>query len=372
MSRPGNRARNSAKTVLLAEQEESSRTLLEEILRQQGFKILWADDVERCLFLALQKNIDAFVLDLELPGGDPVQLCARLRLFDRYKLAPIIFTAASSTSPRLPSAFDAGADDFLEKPINPVVATARLRGHLQRMTYLREMEWVRANLNRYISTRTQQVAEDYADTGTLLEPEERVVCVLFSDVREFTSLSQEMAPNALFRMIGRHLAMQVDCVYRLGGYVDKFGGDGIMAIFDARDGVVEACHCALEIMDATRHGRSHDGPPTVPLGIGLNMGPVLIGNIGSEAHLDYSAIGESVNLAARLCGAARPMSILVSEAVVAAASPDMALNFVDRRSITVRGIQEPIPVCSLERGAGLRARTAQPSYVSGKFDRRST
>ena len=372
MSKPGARARKSAKTVLLAEQEVSTRTLLEDILREQGFKTLQAGDTEGCLFLALQKNIDAFLLDLELPGGDPVQLCARLRDIDRYKLTPIIFTAASSTSISLQSAFDAGADDFLEKPINPVIATARLRGHLQRMTYLREMEWVRANLNRYVSTRTQQVAEDHAATGTLLEPEERAVCILFSDVRGFTTLSQEMAPNALFRMLGRHLAMQVDCVYRRGGYVDKFGGDGIMAIFDSDDRVTEACHCALEIMETTRHGHSPDGPPNLPLGIGLNMGPVLIGNIGSEEHLDYSAIGETVNLAARLCGSARPMSILVSDAVASAAGADTTLNFPDRRFINVRGIQEPISVCSLEHGAGPRARTVQPGYASGNFDRRGT
>ena len=372
MSRPDARTRKTAKTVLLAEQDESTGTLLEDILRKQGFKTLRADDAERCLFLALQKDFDAFLLDLELPGGDPVQLCARLRNIDRYKRTPIIFTAASSTSPSLLNAFDAGADDFLDKPINPVVATARLRGHLQRMTYLREMEWVHANLNRYISTRTQQVVEDHAVTGTLLAPQERDVCVLFSDVRGFTTLSREMAPNALFRMLSRHLAMQVDCVYRRGGYVDKFGGDGIMAIFDARDGVSEACHCALEIMETTRHGRSHDGPPTLPLGIGLNMGSVLIGNIGSEEHLDYSAIGDTVNLAARLCGSARPMSIIVSEAVVAQASADTGLRFVDHQSVSVRGIQEPVSVCSLERGEGIRPRTAQPAYAAGKFDRRGT
>jgi class 3 adenylate cyclase len=341
VSRSDSRTRNIAKTIVLAEQDKPTRTLLEDILREQGFATLQADDTDRCLFLALQKNIDAFLLDLELPGGDPVQLCAHLRGIDRYKRTPIIFTAASSTSPSLLSAFDAGADDFLDKPINTVVATARLRGHLQRMTYLREMEEVQANLNRYISTRTQQVVKDRAVAGKSLEPEERTVCVLFSDVRGFTT-------------------------------VDKFGGDGIMAIFDARDGVSEACQCALEIMETTRHGRSHDGPPTLPLGIGLNLGSVLIGNIGSEEHLDYSAIGDTVNLAARLCGSARPMSIIVSEAIVAQASADATLNFVDRRSISVRGIQDSVSVCSLERGEGIRPRTAQPAYAAGKFDRRGT
>jgi adenylate cyclase len=371
VTRPDTRARKAAKTVLLAGQDESTLAVLEEILSKQGFKAAQAADAERCLFLALQKDIDAFLVDADSPGMDAGEICARLRRIDRYTHTPIILTADTSSSPHLLSAFDAGADDFLEKPINRVVATARLRGHLQRMSYVREMEWVQTNLNRYLSTRTRKVAEDYASTGTLAEPEERVVCVLFSDVRGFTALAREMAPNALFRMLSRHLAMQVDCVYRCGGYVDKFGGDGIMAIFDGPEGEIQACRCALEIMETTRRGRSHDGPAILPLGIGLNAGPVLIGNIGSEDHLDYSAIGETVNLAARLCGSAPPMSIVVSETVVDTARADTALKFVDRRPISVRGIREPIYVSSLERGAGSRARTAQPGYVSGSFDRRS-
>jgi len=372
VARPGTRAKKTVKTVLLAEQDETARAVLEEILREQGFKVILADGAERCLYHALQKDIDAFLVSVDLPGGDPAQLCTRLRRIERYKLTPIILTTISAASPSLLEAFDAGADDFLEKPINPVIATARLRGHLQRMTYLREMESVRTNLNRYVSTRTQQVVEDHAATGELLEPEEQVVSVLFSDVRGFTTLSREMTPGALFRMLSRHLAMQVDCVYRHGGYVDKFGGDGIMAIFDTSDGVMDACQCALEIMEATRLGRSHDGLAVLPLGIGLNQGPVLIGNIGSEDHLDYSAIGETVNLAARLCGSARPMSIVVAHSVADAAGGNGTLSFVDPQSISVRGIEEPIAVYSLERGADTRPRTAQPGYASGNFDRRGT
>ena len=358
------------RTVLLAEQDESARALLKTILVDQGFQILQADVTEKCLFLALQKNIDAFVVDLNLPGGGPERLCVRLRGIARYRLTPIIFTSASSTVHALQGAFDAGADDYLEKPINPVVASARLRRHLQRMTYLRELESVRSHLNRYVSTRTQKVVEDHAAGGGLLEPEERTVVVLFSDVRGFTALSQEMAPGALFRMLSRHLAMQVDCVYRHEGYVDKFGGDGIMAIFDAPTGAVDACRCALEIMEATRLGRSRDGLPVLPLGIGLHAGPVLIGNIGSADHLDYSAIGETVNLSARLCGSARPMSIVVSQPVVSAANADATLRFVEPHEVTVRGIETPVTVSLLERGAGIHGRVAQPGYAIANFDRR--
>ena len=358
-------------TVLIAEQDASVRTVLEEILGNQGFKPLVAESAERCMFLALQKDIDAFVLDLDMAQGDPVLLCARLRDIERYERTPIIFTTASSASERLLKAFDAGADDLIEKPVNCVIATARLRGHLQRAGYMREMERVRASLNRYVSTKTRQVVERFASSGATPEPETREVCVLFSDVRGFTALSQDMTPNALFRLLSRHLAMQVDCVYRRGGYVDKFGGDGIMAIFDAGDGASQACHCALEILETTRLGGSHDAPPVLPLGVGLNLGPVLIGNIGSEEHLDYSAIGEAVNLAARLCGAAPPMSVMVSESVAAAAGTDTGLLFGDRQAIEVRGFSEPVTVYSLAGGALHRRRTKQPAYARSNFDRRS-
>lgn len=338
----------------------------------QRSKPLVAESTERSLFLALQKDIDAFVVDLELPGDDPIALCARLRDIERYERTPIILLAGSPTSDRLLDAFDAGADDLIEKPLNPVITEARLRGHLQRMSYLREAEQIRANLNRYVSTRTRQVVEHYASSGASPTPEERVVCVLFSDVRGFTALSRDMAPNALFRLLSRHLAMQVDCVYRRGGYVDKFGGDGIMAIFDSGDGVSQACHCALEIMETTRLGGGDDGAPILPLGIGLNLGPVLIGNIGSEEHLDYTAIGDTVNLAARLCGSAPPMSTIVSESVAAAAGVDGDLDFFDQHMVNVRGFRDPVPVYCVKRHALPRTRTRQPAYAKLNFDRRST
>jgi len=371
---PGSDAhsRISVNTILIAEQDEAARAVLENILKEQGFKPLMADDTERCMFLSLQKNIDAFILDLDTSQGDAAAFCARLRGIDRYKRTPILFTTSSPTCDRVLDAFHAGADDLIEKPINPVIAAARLRGHLQRMAHLGDMERERANLNRYVSTKTRQMVERCASPEMSLEPEERDVCVLFSDVRGFTALSQDMTPNALFRLLSRHLAMQVDCVYRRGGYVDKFGGDGIMAIFDSGDGVYQACHCALEILETTRLGGTHDGPPILPLGVGLNLGPVLIGNIGSDEHLDYSAIGETVNLAARLCGSAPPMSAVVSESVASAADTDSSLDFVNRHTIDVRGFNEPVVVCSLERGALPRRRSKQPAYAKFDFDRRST
>ncbi len=105
-------------------------------------------------------------------------------------------------------------------------------------------------LDQYLSKRTREVAEVAAQTGLLPSPEQREVVILFTDIRGFTALSEEMEPDRLFSLLNAQLAMQVDLVYKFGGYVDKFGGDGLMAVFDGvKNMAVQSCLCALKIVE---------------------------------------------------------------------------------------------------------------------------
>ena len=336
------------RTVLIVDDDRITRNVLEKMLLDDGYKVEQADHGEKCLFLSLQKRIDAFLLDVRMPGMSGVEVCRRLRSMERYRLTPIIIVTAADDSTQIREVFEAGADDYIVKPVKSVTLKARLKGHLQKMDYFLEMERVRENLNRYISTRTQSMVEAYSVTGSLPTPEQVDVCVMFTDVRGYTALSQTLEPTTLFYKLSRHLGMQVDCVYRHGGYIDKFGGDGIMAVFDSPDRASKACHCALEIIGLTKMDQVAVDTPVMELGIGVHMGPVLIGNIGSEDHLDYSAIGATVNLAARLCGCADPMSIVVSEAVSDSAAGDSRLHLTKRRQVNIRGIRQPVVVCDVE------------------------
>ena len=334
--------------MLIVDDDRVTRSVLERMLLAEGYNVEQAEHGEKCLFISLQKHVDAFLVDLRMPGMNGIELCRRIRSMVRYKLTPIIIVTASDETSELTRVFEAGADDYIVKPVKSVTLTTRLKGHLQKMDYFHEMERVRENLNRYISTRTQSMVEAYSVTGSLPPPEEVDVCVMFTDVRGYTALSQTLEPTALFYKLSRHLGMQVDCVYRHGGYVDKFAGDGIMAVFDSPDRAARACHCALEIIGLTRMDQVSARMSVMELGIGVHMGPVLIGNIGSEVHLDYSAIGATVNLAARLCGCAKPMSIVVSGIVASDARSDPRLRFTERRQVNVRGIREPVAVTSVE------------------------
>lgn len=343
------RAHGETKTILIADDDLNTRTTIAALLEADGYHVVLAERGEKCLFLSMEKSIDAFLIDLEMPGLDGADLCRRLRSMERHKLSPIICLTDSDDDLYVHRAFSCGADDFLNKPINSTILKARLSGHMQKMEYMQEMERIRTNLNRYISRRTQTMVAAYSITGVLPTPEEQDLCVLFSDVRGFTQMSQEVSPPTLFNVLSNHLGTQVDCVYRHGGYIDKFAGDGIMAVFDSENRIEEACACALEIIDSTQAANLHSNDKSIELGIGIHAGTALVGNIGSDKHLDYSVIGETVNLAARLCGCAEPMSVVVSDRIAQLATAHDQFAFGDPWDVSVRGVRNPISVYNLAR-----------------------
>ncbi len=336
------------KTVLITDDDRTVRSVLSKILQTDGYRVVEAERGEKCLFLSMERQIDAFLIDLNLPGLDGPELCKRIRAIERYRFTPIICITASDEEVAVGRAFEAGADDFITKPINPHTLKARLGGRLQKTEYLREMERVRANLGHYLSRRTQIMVEAYSSTGLVPTAEEQEVCVLVSDVRGFEELSQNVEPNTLFNILSTQLGMQVDCVYRYGGFIDKFAGDGIVAIFDSERRVVEACECALEIMQITR-SKAADSARMLALGVGIHSGKALIGNIGSDKHFDYSVIGETVNLAARLGSCAEPMSIAASEEVRRAVSNEAGLIFTAPCLMTISGLKNPLTVYHVQR-----------------------
>jgi class 3 adenylate cyclase len=191
------------------------------------------------------------------------------------------------------------------------------------------------------------MVEAYSLTGMLPSPEKQNVCVMFTDVRDFTTLSQETDLDTLFDGLSKHLGMQVNAVYNHGGYIDKFGGDGLMAIFDNDDMVENACRCALHIMETTRRNLEIGDNDSFPLGIGIHMGEVLTGNIGSMEHLDYSVIGETVNIASRLCNHADPMQIDVSEQVVSATG-ETDLHFDNPKRRKLKGYEQEFTIYELK------------------------
>ncbi|NKB36703.1 MAG: response regulator [Gammaproteobacteria bacterium] len=334
------------KTILVAEDDRTTRLVMKKVLENEGYHVIEGDRGEKSLFLALEKDIDAFLIDINMPGLSGIEICERIRSIDRYKFTPIICITSMEEEANLEEVFSSGATDFISKPANPIILKARLKAHLQKVRHYTEMEQSRLYVNRYISSKTQRIVEAYSLTGLLPAPEKHKVCIMFTDVRGFTSMSQKTDLEVLFEGLSKNLGMQVDAVYGCGGYIDKFSGDGLMAIFDGDDMVESACRCALSIMDITRRNQASGDSSAFPLGIGIHVGDVLVGNIGSAEHLDYSVIGEVVNMASRLCSYAEAMHIDVSEDIVSQVRGS-DLHFDVPKYINMKGFADPVGIYHL-------------------------
>ena len=333
------------KTVLIVDDQSTARRVLRQMLERAGYGVVEADSGERALAMAAGGPLDAVILDLKMPGIGGIETCRRLRSSERHKITPVLVVTAMDERQTLSAALAAGCDDFIPKPIEPVVLEARLRAHLQRAELYFQLERVRRNLNRYLSPRTRRIAEQFSDSGVLPAPQQVEVCVLFTDIRGFTQLSQDIEAGRLFALLSEQLAAQVELVYRHGGYVDKYAGDGIMAVFEGEGRALRGCRCALDIIAQARRAA---GEGLLAVGCGMHQGAAVIGNIGYPEHLDYSVIGESVNLAARLCGFAEPMSIVVSGRVKQCVSGESGLHFAHPREVGVKGFRKPVAVFELQ------------------------
>ena len=335
------------RTILIVDADSNIRASLQAILEQEGYDIIHADSGEQALAIVRTLQIDVFLLDIGMSGIDGITLCRSIRDFDRHHRTPIIFLIGSDNEDAVENAFSAGGDDFMVRRGSAAAVRKRVKSHLQRVESERRVEWFRGLLKLYVSKRTLDVVEKTSTTGQLPPPQEQDLAICFTDIRSFTAFAEETEPSCLFALVSALLADQVQIIHEFGGYVDKFGGDGVMAIFEGPDMVVQSCLCALRILESIR---SKDmGVTAQGFGIGIHSGRAVIGNIGSPEHLDYSAIGSAVNLAARLCGQAQAMSIVVSKAVRDTVADDSRLSFNAERRVRIRGIKEPVTVYTLSR-----------------------
>ena len=339
------------KPILVVDDQAATRMLIRKYLESDGYRVLEVASGEEAIQLAKQSELGGILLDLKLPGIDGIEACREIRKLVQHKLTPVLIITATDKIDALSEAFDAGCDDFIVKPINRIVLRARLKGHIQRTELYYQLETVRKTLDRYVSPQTQKIVEQYAGTGDYPPPIKRELCVLFTDIRGFTQLSQFIDPEELFTLLSRHLAYQVDLVYEYGGYVDKYAGDGIMAIFEGQDMAQHACLCALEIIAHAHSIVTGEHSHLFSVGCGISQGQAVVGNIGSPEHLDYSVVGETVNLAARLCGYAEPMSIVVSKNVFSQTREQQLFHFSEAQKISVKGFEQAIQVYELATNA---------------------
>lgn len=200
----------------------------------------------------------------------------------------------------------------------------------------------RASMAKFVSQSTVEMIEASAHEKHL-ESQRVVRTIFFSDLRGFTALSERLDPEQVVTILNRVLGLQAENIRKFQGDIDKYVGDSVVALFRGEDMVLNAIRSAVEIhksLDA--YNADHPDEPSLHVGIGIATGDVVLGPIGNADRLDYTAIGSNVNLCARLCAAAGPCEILVSEMAYQRVSGLVAAQPI--APLRAKGFSEPVSV----------------------------
>lgn len=236
-------------------------------------------------------------------------------------------------------------------PVYDGTQIGRLQLGFNRMTEgLVEREQIRSALGTYVD---DDVAERIVEQGTHLSAEEVEVTVMFVDVRDFTAYAEGRDPNAVVARVNRLFEAAIPIIHGHGGYVDKFIGDGLMAVFGAPRDLPGHADAALKAAVGIAQVAEHR--LEIPIGIGLNSGRVVAGNVGGSGRLEYSVIGDPVNVAARIEEATRRSGerILLSAATKALLRDGHA-RLEPRGPVQMKGKSDPVEVYAVATGTSRR------------------
>ncbi|MGD1906371.1 MAG: response regulator [Leptolyngbyaceae cyanobacterium] len=342
----------AAAQVLVIDDNPDLRNYVSQVLQHQGYHVRTAASGELALELVETHTPDLILTDLMMPGLSGLDVIQRLRTDERFHSTPIILLTAKVDDETRISGVEQGADAYLGKPFNDRELLAEVRNLLA----LKANERRVAELNQYL---TESVLRRFlpkslvqkAAHGTLqldLQPEPRLVTVLFSDIVSFTPLSDQLGSRRIAQVLNEYLETMTDAIFESGGTVDKFMGDGVMALFGAPEDnsprqqaqqavdAVQLMHIKLATLN--QHWQTQ-GIRAVQFRCGIHQGDAVVGMFGSSVRADYTAIGPCVNIASRLQEVAHPDEILVSSEV-AEHLDGARLKAV--RPVTLRGVNQPL------------------------------
>lgn len=364
--------------ILIVDDTPANIRVLSGTLRQEGYQISVATSGRQALVEVERLHPDLILLDVMMPEMDGFETCRRLKESLSREI-PVIFLTARTESTDIVQGFEAGAVDYVAKPFNACELLARVNTHLvldqlrrslaaKNAELARAHELVRRAFGRYVS---EEVAQTLLRNPEALQlgGEEREVTILMSDLRGFTAMAARLSAPEVIEILNSYLETMVDVITRFEGTIDEIIGDAILVIFGApvpcEDHAGKAVACALSMqlaMTEVNRRLVAKGAGELEMGIGINTGRVVVGNIGSLRRTKYAAVGSNVNLAGRIESFTTGGQVLISESTRAQVKSSLRVDgqfqvepkgvVGSLRLFEVGGLGEPF-MLSLPERAGL-------------------
>jgi len=339
--------------ILIVDDQPVNVDILQTRLAIHGYEISTAGDGEEALARARTEQPDVILLDIMMPKMDGIEVCRRLKADTSLPFLPIIMVTAKADSADVVAGLEAGADEYLTKPIDQAALVARVKSMLRIKALhdtvqeqVGELERM-GRLKRFFSP---QLAELVISAGgeRLLHSHRREITVVFCDLRGFTAFSETAEPEEVMRVLEEYHTAMGHVIFRFEGTLERFTGDGLMVFFNdplsCADHTVRAVRMAVvmrqEMDDLTERWRKRGHQ--LDFGVGIAQGYATLGMIGFAGRVDYAAIGTVTNLAARLCAEARGGQILISQRVYVAL--EELLEAESLGELSLKGFLQPVPV----------------------------
>lgn len=287
--------------LLVVDDNKVNRILLARGLEQDGHKIETAENGRQALEMLKRGTYDLVLLDIEMPEMNGYQVLEACLQDNELRNLPIIMTSSLDELDSVVKCVELGAEDYLNKPVNPILLRARVNASL-------EKKRLRDEQRKLIRTfATKEVADELLKTGFSLGGKFVNATVMFSDIRSFTTLTEASSPAEIIEMLNDFYALMFEAVTSHGGSVNQMTGDGFMAIFGAPVHYEDHCNRAvraalemLEMLEGLNQNQAAQGKPQIKVGVGIATGQMVAGFTGTQHRATYTCVGDTVNLASRV------------------------------------------------------------------------
>ncbi len=335
--------------VLIVDDNRMNRLLLSRGVEQMGHKVAFAEHGKQALEMVQGGAYDLILLDVEMPELDGFGVLEKLRGDIHLRDIPVIMTSSLDEIDSVVKCIELGAEDYLHKPVNPVLLKARLNASLGKKK-LRDEQ--RELISKFA---TEQVAEDLLTSGFSLSGKFVEATAMFCDIRSFTTITEAQSAAETIELLNNYYTLMMDAIGSEGGIVNQMVGDGLMSIFGApverADHAPRAVRAALQMVELIELFNAEQlalQRQPIRIGIGIATGQVIAGYTGTMRRATYTSVGDAVNLAARLEAQTKTLGEKILINAETRNRLDDSIGIIDKGEIEIKGKLQPVRVFAVQ------------------------